>query len=292
MFEGPRVLDARSALCGVNVQRVDVALRWLAAVPEMLAGMERVTSLKVSWNPIVRSWEQLRSLPQLRELDLGGCGLTEVPAALASLESMTRLDLSLNGFKSGWERLHPPRQRELDLSYCKLTEVPEALIGMMESMTSLQLSGNHFEQLRSLKGMECMTSLDISGNHFEHGWEQLRSLPQLQVLDLSKCHLTELPEVLTSMESMKRLCISYNSIMRGWERLHPLRQLQELNLWCCNLTELPEALAGMESMTSLNLGYKPYRARLGVAAAAAPAGEAGPPDIQPHGGACGTGANG
>ena len=98
--------------------------------------------------------------------------------------------------------------------------------------------------------------------------------------------------MLVGMESMTSLNLNRNPIKSGWERLHPLRQLQELNLWCCNLTELPEALAGMESMTSLNLGYKPYRARLGVAAAAAPAGEAGPPDIQPHGGACGTGANG
>ena len=129
-FGGPHVLDALNTLCGVNVQRIDVARRGLAAVSEALEGMESVASLKLSGNTIRSGWERLRSLHQLRELELVDCGLTEVLEALAGMESMTSLNMSGNPIKNGWERLRSLRRlREVHPTYCTLTELPEVLAG-------------------------------------------------------------------------------------------------------------------------------------------------------------------
>ena len=153
-------LNTLNALCGVNVQRVNVSFRGLAGVPEALAGMESMTSLKLSWNPIKSGWEHLRPLHQLRQLDLSNWNLTELPKALVGMESVTSLNLNENLIMRGWERLRPLRQlRELDILGCGLTEVPAALASM-----------------------ESLTLLNLSRNQIEYGWEHLRPLTRLQKL--------------------------------------------------------------------------------------------------------------
>ena len=156
-------------------------------VPATLGDMESVTrGGSLSGNPTESGWERLRLLPQLWELDLWDCMLTELPEALAGTDSVTRLALNVNPIDRGWEHLSSLRQlRVLVLYECQITELAATLVGM-----------------------ESVTSLSLSDNRIERGWERLRLLPQLRELDLDDCGLTEVPAV---VESVTWLGLSWNT---------------------------------------------------------------------------------
>ena len=80
----------------------------------------------------------------------------------------------------------PLRQlRKLNLQKCNLAQVPEALVSM-----------------------ESVTSLNLSGNHVERGWEHLRPLRRLQKLILTRAALDKrnVPEALKTLKHVRIVC--------------------------------------------------------------------------------------
>ena len=106
----------------------------------MLACMESVTRLNLNGNSIERGWERLGPQPQLRELDLSYCNLTQVPAVLADMESVTSLRLCSNPIERGWEHLRPLARLQKLITAVDEDNVPEARKALVSRNVTIELT--------------------------------------------------------------------------------------------------------------------------------------------------------
>ncbi|KAL2086339.1 hypothetical protein ACEWY4_017398 [Coilia grayii] len=205
-----------------------------------------------------------------RKARLAGCGLTEtsceiVASALQSANSPLReLDLSHNDLQKSGEKLLSALQsphcklETLRLAGCKLTEkqceVVASAVQYMDSLTELDLSGNHM----SITGVQL---LNAGMSH---------PSCKLQILRLAGCKLTDesyevVASALQSLVSLSELDLGHNHMsMRGVQLLHtalshPNCRLQTLRLAGCKLTDesyevVASALQSLVSLSELDLG--------------------------------------
>ena len=84
----------------------------------------------------------------------------------------------------------------------------------------------------------------------------LENLTNLETLDVSKCDLTEFPQVLSKLKSLKALDIAENERTQNIPRtLENLTNLETLDVSDCDLTEFPQVLCKLKSLKDLNIGW-------------------------------------
>ena len=177
-----------------------------------LSSLKNLTSLNLAGNKALRGPElaHLTLLPALRSLDLGD---TRIPNAdmvhIGSLPTITALDLSfcedLTG--EGLRHLLPLKDtlQSLNLSFALRLNNPDlAVLGQLEALTALDLSGLHFtvnvQGLHHLTPLTQLTHLNLNfmGKGLrdaiiqdEHLPQIFPSFPKLRWLDLTGAEVSE-----------------------------------------------------------------------------------------------------
>ncbi|XP_067949573.1 malignant fibrous histiocytoma-amplified sequence 1-like [Watersipora subatra] len=104
-----------------------------------------------------------------------------------------------------------------------------------------------------------LKSLDLSYSSFYQGLpSSISQLRSLESLNLSNCHLRDLPPWLNTFTRLKELNLSENSLSDGLpEVVSQLNLLESLELSFCSLTGLPTTLKALTRLKVLNLSANP-----------------------------------
>jgi len=168
-----------------------------------LDGLEGASGLQVldlgsiDTGNAVTDLEPLSSLTQLRELDLGGQGLS----GLSPLQGLTNLEI-LALYQNEISDLSPlnalTNLQELDLFANRISD-PSPL-SALTALTWLHLGSNQIEDGGPLTGLSNLQFLDLSANRLQ-SIDFLGALTQLQQLRLQQNRIEAIP----SLSSMSRL---------------------------------------------------------------------------------------
>ena len=178
-----------------------------------VSGVEKVSELDLSFNPVGRVPKEVQSWSSLSVLRMAECAVTDLDEAVGTLSHLRELwlkDNALGQLPGGLAELSC--LRVLDLSSCQLTELPEC-VGQLHALEALLLSENPLPRLpESILGMKNLRSLQL--------W---------------KTGLVSLPAALAGLDNLRQLELSYNPL----ERLPDFRGLPALGyLGLCGLRAL------------------------------------------------------
>ena len=105
------------------------------------------------------------------------------------------------------------------------------------------------------KEIELFSSLKkifIRGNNLNTITEELFSLPNLEILDLSENQLTDLSKSINFLSSLKELHLESNQLNSLPETIGSLISLETLDLSENKLTRVPKSIGGMQNLKTLD----------------------------------------
>ncbi|MEG4585574.1 leucine-rich repeat domain-containing protein [Microcoleus sp. MOSTC5] len=212
----------------------------LSALPEEVRSLGNLRSIDLSGNPFGTIPELLLEMKQLKSLNLTSIGLTELPEAIGQLSNLTQLNLS-----------HNP-----------IAQIPEA-IAQLSNLTELVLWDNQITQIPDALAKLCealaqqsnLTQLDLSRNQITQIPEAISQLSNLRDLDLGWNQITQIPEAISQLSNLTRLSLSHNPIAQIPEAIGQLSLLTQLYLSDNQITQIPEALGQLSLLTQLDLSW-------------------------------------
>ncbi|KAK2665543.1 hypothetical protein Ddye_004117 [Dipteronia dyeriana] len=165
----------------------------LESLPEILDTMECLKTLKLSGSAIKELPENLGDLKYLRYLSADRTTRSQLPSSMKHLICLEELSFfGCRGLRFAHSSGLPLSLTMLYLSKCNLKEIPEDIC-RLSSLISLDLRGNHFEQLpigmkqlcdlkylylNNCNKLQSLTELPSSLYHlYASDCEQLRSIP-------------------------------------------------------------------------------------------------------------------
>ncbi|XP_016648431.1 PREDICTED: receptor-like protein 12 [Prunus mume] len=140
-----------------------------------------------------------------------------IPSWLGSLPSLEKLSLRSNQLSGNIIEFQSRSLKYLFLSENKLGGLIPRSIYELQNLQYLSLSSNNlggnleFEKFSKLRSL---TLLNLSFNHLSLSFNHLsnNTWPQLKLLDLSSCNITEFPYFLRSSQNLDTLYLSHNRI--------------------------------------------------------------------------------
>ncbi|MEG4394618.1 leucine-rich repeat domain-containing protein [Microcoleus sp. BROC3] len=227
----------------------------LSALPEELRSLENLRSIDLSGNPFGKIPELLLEIKQLESLNLTSIGLTEIPDAIVQLSNLTKLDLSDNQITQIPEAIAPlSNLTELYLSNNQITVIPEA-IGQLSNLRELNLNQNQITFIPdAICQLSNLTGLYLRINQITFIPDAFGQLSNLRELNLRGNQITFIPEAITQLSNLRLLLLWNNQITEIPEAIAQLSNLTELILSNNQITEIPEAIAQLSNLTRLHLG--------------------------------------
>lgn len=223
--------------------------------------------LDVSSNNFSTGIPFLGDCSALQHLDISGNKLSgDFSRAISTCTELKLLNISSNQFVGPIPPLPLKSLQYLSLAENKFTgEIPDFLSGACDTLTGLDLSGNHFYGAVPPFFGSCslLESLALSSNNFsgELPMDTLLKMRGLKVLDLSFNEFSgELPESLTNLSaSLLTLDLSSNNfsgpILPNLCQ-NPKNTLQELYLQNNGFTgKIPPTLSNCSELVSLHLSF-------------------------------------
>ncbi|XP_044473258.1 receptor-like protein EIX2 [Mangifera indica] len=190
----------------------------------------------------------------------------KINLSLLDLKRLMHLDLSGNRF----EGIQIPKflgsmknLRYLDLSDSRFVGMVPPQLGNLSNLRHLNLGGNslYAENLNWVSSLSSLQHLDLSTIDIQNPsylFSMINTLPSLQVLRLSCCGLTYLPDPLPNLNfsSLVNLDLSSNFISNflipSW--IFSLSDLVSLNLHAMNFPgQIPEGVQNLTSLRHLDL---------------------------------------
>jgi Leucine-rich repeat (LRR) protein len=234
-----------------------------AALPMVVVHeLPTITFLNVSNNPL-RSFQGLEMMPALRTLVISMCDLRMLPLPVKSCSNLTSLDVSFN------EGIAFPNDFAASAAGKKLTTISVANCGLrghelpsairsLSALTSIDISDNNFDlfhsagffsglrvvtlklrrmQLReippSVLSLKSLEELDLSENALTNV-DMIWTIQKLQILSLSHCELTTLPDEFALLSgSLRELDISHNPKFCSTSVVSKLQSLERLSIVGC-----------------------------------------------------------
>ncbi|MEG3971581.1 leucine-rich repeat domain-containing protein [Microcoleus sp. T2B6] len=226
----------------------------LRTLPEELRSLLNLRSIDLSGNRFGKMPELLLEMKQLESLNLVSIGLTEIPDAIGQLSNLTELNLSNNQITSIPEFIGKlSNLTQLDLSNNHITSIPE-VIGKLSNLTQLDLSGTLITSIPEVIGkLSNLTQLDLSRNLITSIPEFIGKLSKLTELNLSNNQITSIPEVIGQLSKLTELNLSNNQITSIPEVIGKLSKLTELGLSNNQITSIPEVIGKLSNLTELGL---------------------------------------
>lgn len=204
-------------------------------------------------------WEEVSSLPQLKELDLSQNDLTRLPEDWASLGQLKQLKLSQNRLSelpNGLKELKELQDFELNLN--SFQNFPE-IIFQFKNLKILSLKNTFDYAVQSLSkdwsSLENLEVLMLSDNNLSEGTflKSISALPHLKKLDLQQNKLKELSELPHHFETLEELYLNNNQIVHFPEEISGFSSLKLLALNDNQINHLPENFEGLQALEILFL---------------------------------------
>jgi formylglycine-generating enzyme required for sulfatase activity len=181
--------------------------------------------------------EQLKSLPQLRKLELHWVADAAALAHLKGLTQLREIDLSSAGITdAGLEHLKELTQlqiQKIDLTSTPITDAGLAHLKGLTQLRQVDLSSTSITGagLEHLKGLTALREVDLSNTQItDAGLEHLAALPRLEGLGLANVKISDagLAHV-KALNGLKKLTFCARRVTAaGLENLKSLTQLEEL----------------------------------------------------------------
>jgi len=146
------------------------------------------------------------------------------------------------------------RVTELDIHYCMIFDLP-AEIGLLESLTRLNLSENHLWELpKEIGNLSSLVDLNLSDNVLHTLPIEIGNLSSLIALGLSRNNLTTIPNEIGNLKSLTRLGASNNKLTEIPVGIGALTALTSLNFENNKITDIPKEIGNLTSLDELLLG--------------------------------------
>ncbi|KAK2977527.1 hypothetical protein RJ640_025708 [Escallonia rubra] len=204
------------------------------------------------------------SFPNLRVLDLSGCGIGgSIPHQIGMLSKLERLNLSSN-FLSGSlpvSLANLTQLRWLDLSACEISGSIPHQIGMLSKLENLTLSYNSLSGILpvSMANLTQLTWLAVSGNLISGSIPiEISYLEALTLLDLSLNNFSgRIPSSIGSLTSLVGLDLSQNNLTGPVpSSIGQLTNLEVLHLGSNHIDgSIPPTIASLTSLVDLDLSH-------------------------------------
>jgi internalin A len=226
----------------------------LSALPEELRSLKNLRSIDLSGNPFGKIPELLLEMKQLESLNLISIGLTEIPEAISQLSQLTILDLDNNQISFIPEVIGQLSQLIGLLLYNnQISVIPDA-IAQLSQLTTLNLYNNQISVIPNAIGkLSNLTSLNLSDNQITEIPDAIAQLSNLRQLDLWHNQITSLPEAIGQLFNLTQLSLSDNQITSLPEAIGQLFNLTQLHLDNNQITVIPEAIGLLSNLTQLYL---------------------------------------
>ncbi len=193
--------------------------------------------------------------PNLVELDISACGITELPAWLSNLSHLETIVVTKSNRKILRLRI-PSNQslKHLDLSYNNLRRIPRG-IRACDSLQYLNLSGNRIRRIpRFLRHCATLSYVNISYNRLRSNKIRFRSNPNLRGINISHNQLTDLPFSLANFDNLQEIDLSYNRIEKIRKEIAG-NSLRVLSLYNNRLRQIPERILELSGLIKLDLSF-------------------------------------
>ncbi|MCE2962930.1 MAG: leucine-rich repeat domain-containing protein [Chitinophagales bacterium] len=279
-----------------QIVELDLNLNSLVNLPANLEGMKKLRILKLSKNSRLNTmqiYSAMAQIPNLEELDLSDCGLTELGAGIGTMTRLKKLILTNNPLKKivgeignlvhleelylGAGQLQKERipltelpasmgscikLRKLDMRRCQLNSLPSSF-SLLENMTYLDLSWNQLTKFpEGIKTLPLISYLDLSHNKINEIPDDLGQLAlsletfylEADFYSLYNDKVKHIPPSLARCKKLKRLSLKDQVYEKLPDRFwFDLTQLEELNLMGALLQEIPNAIENLAELRILNL---------------------------------------
>ncbi|WP_445247507.1 leucine-rich repeat domain-containing protein [Microcoleus sp. OTE_8_concoct_300] len=226
----------------------------LIGLPEELRSLVNLRSIDLSGNPFGKMPELLLEMKQLESLTLVSIGLTEIPDAITQLSNLKLLNLLSNQIT-----LIPDVIGQLSnltllaLGGNQITLIPD-VIGQLSNLTWLGLGDNQITVIPdAIRQLSNLTVLWLGQNQITVIPDMIEQLSNLTELDLRKNQITFIPEAIAQLSNLTRLVLGFNQITFIPEAIAQLSNLTVLHLWNNQITEIPEAIAQLSNLELLVL---------------------------------------
>jgi hypothetical protein len=189
----------------------------LREVPEAVAELRHLRSLKLDENRLEELPEWIGDLTELTELSAEHSRLVTVPGSIGSLAQLNRLNLDFNTLRA----------------------LPDSL-GNLSRLTELRLYANRLPSLPgTFRNLTGLNFLALGHNLLEALPEGFTDLVELTTVWLNDNWLTTLPEEFGRLTRLRRLELAMNGLVQLPESMGGLRQLAKLGLDGNPLTSPP-----------------------------------------------------
>ncbi|KAJ4827589.1 hypothetical protein Tsubulata_036312 [Turnera subulata] len=272
-----------------KLQTLDLSNNKITALSSDLWSLGSLKTLNLSTNQISGPLpSNIGNFGQLETFDLSSNSFSgEIPAAISSLVSLRVLKLDRNAFEGSipqgiqncqslsfidlsWNRLNGslpdgigsalPKLTTLNLAENRITGRDTDFSGM-NSITSLNISGNLFQG--SVMGVfqEVLGVIDLSRNQFQGHISQVQfnssyNWSHLVYLDLSENQLSgDIFHNLSQAQNLKHLNLAFNRFSRQeFPQIDMLQDLEYLNLSKTSLTgHIPRGITELSNLHTLDL---------------------------------------
>jgi Leucine-rich repeat (LRR) protein len=248
-----------------QLQTLDLSNNQLTELPEAIASLTQLQTLDLSNNQLTELPEAIASLTQLQELDLSGNQLTALPEAIASLTQLQELRLFYNNLTTIPEWIGCfTRLKHLGLSGNQLEELPEGIF-QLSQLQSLDLGYNRLENIpNSMCDLTRLETLEVIGNKLQSLPDSLTELRKLKVLWLGEFAdegdgnpLGHVPECIRSLKQLELLGLSNCSLTSLPDWLEELHSLKTLQVYANQLIDLPTSLGHLVNLKNFYLDGNP-----------------------------------
>ncbi|XP_058216676.1 receptor-like protein 9DC3 [Rhododendron vialii] len=185
--------------------------------PRWVANLTQLVCLDISSNPLnAGPIPNLSGLPNLQWFGLSNSNRNgTLPSWLFGIPSLQTLDLGYNQLTGQiHEFRHDSQLWIIDLKNNKLNGPIPQSISSLVNLRYLLLSSNNLSVVIELRIFSNLEVLDLSKSNtlVSIGSKANTTWPNLRVLGLSSCNITEFPEFLKSAEKLQSLDLSNNKI--------------------------------------------------------------------------------
>ncbi|WP_445175768.1 leucine-rich repeat protein [Microcoleus sp.] len=228
----------------------------LSALPEEVRSLGNLRSIDLSGNPFGAIPELLLEMKELESLDLISIGLTEIPEAIGQLSHLTQLDLSNNGITQIPEMIGQlSNLKQLDLRYNQITVIPEAICQLF-NLTKLNLGGNQIQIAQipeAIAQLSNLRELHLNYNQIAQIAEAICQLSNLRLLSLIGNQITQIPDAISQMSNLTLLDLMGNQITQIPNAICRLSHLKVLDLHDNEIKQIPETIAQLSNLKLLRL---------------------------------------
>ena len=214
-----------------------------------LSALQELESLMVTnCAPSKEILTTIAALPNLRELTLAHCGLSDITPLVAA-QNLEYLDLCYNSIGDVSPISTLPKLETLYLAHNAMTDL--TVLNGLPNLKVLNVSYNSLTTVAPISANTTLVELD-AGNNMIVSLGALNDLPGLTELDLSHNNLTDI-SVLGKCAELRVLNISNNKLT-DIQALSPLMNIQNFNCSYNEITALPDWSAA-SSLVTLDASY-------------------------------------